>query len=96
MHPHRMQGRHKAGALIEIEEGVKRRKYRHLPLIPFVLSHLGRMGLGAQALIKLIHRDPSMPARSSAITATYQSIACTLQIGNVALLSNAGTLVKPP
>ncbi len=96
MHAHRCRGIHKAGALIEIEEAVKRRKYRHLPLVPFVVSHLGRFGLSAQTLIKLIHRDPNDALRSKAISGTYHSIACCLQLANAALLSNAGSLIKPP
>ena len=35
-------------------------------------------------------------ARSKAITASYQGVACALQIANVAILSAAGTLMKPP
>jgi hypothetical protein len=93
MHAHRVQGQHKAGALIEREEAVKRRKYRHLPLLPFVLSHLGRLGSSAQSTIKLVHRQADDVERSYAITRAYQSIACCLQKGNVALLDKAGSLI---
>jgi len=94
MHAHRMRGRHKAGALIEIEEGVKRRKYRHLPLIPCVTSHLGRLGAGIQRLIKLANRQPIESERSSHINHNYQSISCALQKGNVNILAKAGTLIQ--
>ena len=94
MHAHRIRGRHKAGALIEVEEGVKRRKYRHLPLIPCVMSHLGRLGAGIQRLIKLANRQPIESERSSHINHNYQSIACALQKGNVNILAKAGTLIQ--
>ena len=89
-----MRGRHKAGALIEIEEGVKRRKYRHLPLIPGVVSHLGRLGAGIQGLIKLANRQPIESERSAQINLNYQCIACALQKGNVNILAKAGTFIR--
>jgi hypothetical protein len=94
MHTNRMRGRHKAGALIETEEGVKRRKYSHLPLIPCVVSHLGRLGAGFQGLIKLANRQPIESERSARINADYQSISCALQKGNVNILAKAGTLIR--
>ena len=36
-HPRRMSGQYRPGALIEQLEGVKRRKYQHLPLLPFIV-----------------------------------------------------------
>jgi hypothetical protein len=93
MHRCRVSGQHKAGALIETEEGVKRRKYNHLHLIPCVLSHVGRVGRGLQSLLKLIYRQADEGQRSTCIAAAYQSISATLQKGNVQLLAKAGPLV---
>ena len=45
-YPGRSTQQYRAGALIEQLEAVKCRKYRHLPLIPAVISHLGRLGNG--------------------------------------------------
>ena len=64
MHEHRVQVQLKAGALIECEEAVKRRKYRHLPLLPFVVSHLGRLGKSAKTTMSLVHRQADDVARS--------------------------------
>ncbi len=92
-HPRRMSGQYRPGALIEQLEGVKRRKYQHLPLMPFVVSHLGRFGAGAQGLLKLIFRSSDEQHRSSCITNAYQSIACVIQKYNVRLLSTANVLI---
>jgi hypothetical protein len=92
-HPRRMSGQYRPGALIEQLEGVKRRKYQHLPLLPFVVSHLGRFGAGAQGLLKLIFRNSDEQHRSSCITKAYQSIACVIQKYNVRLLSTANVLI---
>ena len=92
MHPGRAQGGHRAGVLIEREEGVKRRKYAHLPLIPCVCSHAGRLGNGLQSLLRSVLKQSDLAQRSNAIAASYQTIACILQKGNVAILAAAGTL----
>jgi hypothetical protein len=92
-HPRRMSGQYRPGALIEQLEGVKRRKYQHLPLIPFVVSHLGRFGASAQGLLKLIFRSTDEQHRSSCIANAYQSIACVIQKRNVRLLSTANVLI---
>ena len=92
MHPSRVQGEHRAGVLIEREEGVKRRKYAHLPLIPCVCSHVGRLGKGLQSLLRSVHKQPDLAERSTSIAVAYQSISCALQKGNVAILAAAGTL----
>ena len=84
---------HRAGTLIETAEGVKRRKYRHLILIPAVCSHLGRMGKGVQTLLRLICRDCDEKRRSSSIDDCYQTLGCAIQKANVALLGAAGTLL---
>ena len=84
---------HKKGALIEIAEGVKRRKYAHLTLVPFLCSHLGRFGKGVQTLMRLICRDVDEDQRSSSIDECYQTLGCEIQKANVALLEAAGTLL---
>ena len=83
----------RAGSLIETAEGVKRRRYRHLILIPAVCSHLGRFGNGIQRLFKLICRDADDVKRSKSIDDCYQTMASNLQKGNVALLGAAGALL---
>ena len=93
MHAHRIVGQHKAGALIEREEATKRHKYRHLPLLPFVLSHLGRLGRGAHGVVKIVHRHANDVERSDAIVSAYQNITCCLQKGNVAVLDKARSLI---
>ena len=45
------------GTLIETGEGIKRRKYRHLIIVPAVCSHFGRFGKGVQSLLRLICRE---------------------------------------
>ena len=84
---------YRPGALIEQLEAVKRRKYRHLPLIPGVFSHLGRLGVGITGLLKLVYRGQDEQQRSDSINLAYQSLACTLQQQNVALLSSSNTLI---
>ena len=84
---------YRAGALIEQLEAVKRRKYRHLPLIPAVFSHLGRLGAGITGLLKLVYRGQDEQQRSDSINLAYQPLACTLQRQNVALLSSGNTLI---
>ena len=92
-HPRRMAGQYRPGALIEQLEGVKRRKYQHLPLLPFVVSHLGRFGASAQGVLKLIFRSSDEQHRSICIANAYQSIACVIQKYNVRLLSTANVLI---
>ena len=92
-HPRRMSGQYRAGALIEQLEGVKRRKYQHLPLLPVVVSHFGRFGASAQGLLKLIFRSSDEQHRSISIANAYQSIACVIQKYNVRLLSTANVLI---
>ena len=92
-HPQRMSGQYRPGVLIEQLEGVKRRKYQHLPLLPFVVSHLGRFGASAQGLFKLIFRSSDEQHRSACIANAYQSIACVIQKYNVRLLSTANVLI---
>ena len=84
-HPRRMSGQYRPGALIEQLEGVKRRKYQHLPLLPFVGSHLGRFGASAQGVLKLIYRSSDEQHRSFCIANAYQSIACVIRKHNVRL-----------
>ena len=83
----------RAGSLIETAEGVKRRKYRELLLIPIVCSHLGRFGKGAQSLFRMISRHEDASLRSRSIDECYQSMACEVQKGNVRILAAAGTLI---
>ena len=92
-HAHGNAAPHRAGALIETAEGVKRRRYRHLILIPAVCSHLGRFGSGVQTLVRLICRDVDPTQRSMSIDECYQSLGCMIQKGNVALLGAAWTLL---
>ena len=84
---------HRAGTLIETAEGVKRRKYRHLIIIPAVCSHLGRFGKGVQTLLRLVCREPDDAARSASFDDCYQTLGATIQKGNVALLGAAGPLL---
>jgi len=84
---------HKRGALIETAEGVKRRRYAHLALIPAVISHLGRFGSGCQSLFRLINRQVDESARSQSIEDCYQTLGCEIQKANVALLEAAGPLL---
>ena len=84
---------HRAGSLIETAEGVKRRKYRHLILVPAVCSHLGRFGTGVQTLFRMICRDADETQRSRSIDECYQTLGCDIQKANVALLGAAWTLL---
>ena len=84
---------HRAGSLIETAEGVKRRKYRHLALIPAVCSHLGRFGSGVQTLFRLICRNVDETQRSQSIDVCYQTLGCVIQNANVALLGAAWSLL---
>jgi hypothetical protein len=92
-HPRRMSGQYGPGALIEQLQGVKRRKYQHLLLVPFVASHLCRFGSSAQGLLKRIFCSNDDQHRSSCIANAYQSIACVIQKRNVRLLSTANVLI---
>ena len=77
----------------QLRRPMKRRKYRHLPLIPFVMSHLGRLGASATGLLKLVYRDADESARSKCINTAYQAIACVVQRSNVAILSSCNSLI---
>ena len=94
MHAARANSSTRAGALIEHLEGVKRRKYNHLRLLPFVVSYLGRFGNSAQTIIKSTCRERDEAARSKCISQFYQSIACAVQHGNASLVAAAGHLDK--
>ena len=83
----------RAGTLIETGESAKRRKYRHLILVPAVCSHLGKFGQGFQSLFRLICRDVAENRRGSSIDECYQTIAAEVQKANVALLGAAGNLL---
>ena len=84
---------YRPGALIEQLEAVKRRKYMHLPLTPFVMSHLGRIGTGATGLLKSVYRDADDSSRSKCINRAYQTIACVVQKRNVTILSSGNSLI---
>ena len=94
MHASRSNSSLRAGALIEHLEGVKRRKYSHLRLLPFVVSHLGMFGNSAQTIIKSTCTDSDAAARSANIAQLYQSIACAVQHGNASLIAAAGHVDK--
>ena len=81
------------GALIEQLEGVKRGKYRHLALLPFVVSHLGRFGASAQGVLKVFFRSSDEQQRSFCIADAYQSIARVIQKHNVRLSGTANVLL---
>ena len=87
--------RTRPGAAIAAAEGVKRRKYAALNLIPAVASHLGCPGKGLVTLVKSICRQTDMVARSAAISAIWQDWSCTLQHWNAHVLSSAGPLMPP-
>jgi hypothetical protein len=94
-HVHRNGVDMRRGALIEQAEGVKRRKYAHLRLMPCVFSHLGRIGRGMQVVVKSVFTEPDLAARSEYIAQFYQSVSCSLQKGNVSILAAAGSLIGP-
>ena len=71
MHEARGNSSARPGALIEHLEGVKRRKYAHLRLQPFVLSYLGRFGTSAQSIIKSTCTNSDMHLRSIQIASFY-------------------------
>ena len=81
------------GALIETLEGVKQRKCGHLRLLPFVVSHVGRVSHSVQTLIRSVCRNPDMHARSDQIASIYPSIACAVQHGNASIIGSAGHLL---
>jgi hypothetical protein len=83
----------RAGTLIETAEGVKRRKYRHLIIMPAVCSHLGRFGKSVQSVLRLICRETDEAQRSASINACYQTLGCQIQKSNVALLGAAWSLL---
>ena len=93
MHGARSNSSMRPGALIETQESVKRRKYGHLRLLPFVVSHVGRVGHSAQTLIRSVCRDPEMHIRSEQISSIYQNIACAVQHGNASIIASAGHLL---
>ena len=77
----------------ETGESTKRRKYSMVPLLPAVMSHLGRFGTGMQTIIKSVNRQPKDAERSAAIVEMYQAIGVEVQKANVAQLQAAGTLM---
>ena len=81
------------GALLEIEEGKKRRKYDTLRLTPAVLTHLGRIGSGLQSFFRGLGIGADERARSDSISRCYQTIACALQRENVKILAAAAPLL---
>ncbi len=81
------------GLLAAMTEGVKRRKYAHLPLIPAVWEHLGRPGPGVQTLVRSMHLIDDPSKRSRAIGGTWQTLSVCLQRHHVAMLAAAGELV---
>ena len=94
MHAARANSSARSGALIEHLEGVKRRKYSHLRLLPFVTSHLGRFGHSAQTIIKSTCTERDVAARSKSIAHFHQSIACAVQHGNASIIAAAGHVDK--
>ena len=92
--PHARNGASvRAGTLIETAEGVKRRKYKHLALVPAVCSHLGRFGAGVQTLFRLICRDGDDTQRSASIDLCYQTLGCEIPKASVALLGASWSLL---
>jgi hypothetical protein len=87
--------RTRPGAAIAAAEGVKRRKYARLNLMPAVASHLGRPGNSLATIVKSICRQTDMTARSAAISCIWQDWSCTLQHWNAHILSSAGPLMPP-
>ena len=75
------------------EEGVKRRKYQHLALVPCIMSHTGRFGKAFKSWLGSVNCDPDVGLRSAKISDCYQTLSSVLQKYNVALLSTAGTMI---
>ena len=63
----------RAGVLIAHEEGVKRRKYAQLRLMPAVCAHLGRPGKSLTTLVRSLAKDADVKLRSTMISSIWQS-----------------------
>ena len=94
----RIQGnpRHvRAGTAIAVMEGVERRKYQRLALIPAVCTQLGRAGQDLVTLFRSLSRDADPLARSEAVSSMWKQWSCMLHKWNCHILAKAGPLIGP-
>ena len=85
----------RAGAAVAVMEGVKRRKYAQLALVPAVCSHFGRPGKDLIALFRSLGRDADLINRASVVSGLWHDWSCTLQKWNCNALASAGELIGP-
>ena len=83
----------RAGTAVSVMEGVKRRKYANLALVPAVCSHFGRPGQDLIALFRSLGRDADLINRAAVVSSLWQDWSCTLQKWNA--LASAGGLIGP-
>ena len=76
-------------------EGVKRRKYATLALVPAVCSHFGRPGQDLIALFRSLGRDADIIDRAGIVSSLWQDWSVTLQKWNCNALASAGELIGP-
>ena len=76
-------------------EGVKRRKYASLALVPAVCSHFGRPGRDLVALFRSLARDTDALDRASVVSSLWKDWSCTLQKWNCNALATSGELIGP-
>jgi hypothetical protein len=94
----RIQGdpRHtRPGSAVSVMEGIKRRKYSTLALVPAVSSHLGRSGQALISLFRSLSRDADPICRSGAVSVMWQDWSCMLQKWNCNILASSGNLIPP-
>ena len=85
----------RAGAAVSVMEGVKRRKYAALALVPAVCSHFGRPWQSLITLFRGLGRDGDMINRSSVVASLWQDWSCTLQKWNCHALASSRELTSP-
>ena len=66
------------GAATEVASCAKKRKYRNISVVPFVIEEHGRIGEEARALARRL-APTDHAARSAAMRNLYQALGCTLQ-----------------
>ena len=84
-----------AGVTDSIMEGVKRRKYAALALVPAICFHFGRPGQDLISLFRSLGRDSDIIDLSSVVASLWQDWSCTLQKWNCNALASSGELIAP-
>ena len=85
----------RAGSAVAVMEGVKRRKYAALALVPAVCSHFGRAGQDLITLFRSLGRDLDLIDRATTVRMLWQDWSCMLQKWNCNALATSGELIAP-